>query len=287
MRQQSDFAKSALWTELLIASDRDYFAAGAILRPVPGGRLALMPGARHAQAGAVLLLDDPRPALCDARGWHDTLARACAAAGVERIRFYTAAADDDLARALAGAGFRRSTEVAMAAPAAAIAAGKPPDARQWTFRAVTSALLWRAKRALHERTPERPDGKAIDAAAWALLEQGKVDAGYMSAWLIESRGTPVGSFGLSRSGELARFKNIFVVPEERGRGAASAAVRWVARRALDQQLAAIGCFVLPGENGERLYRRLGLVAVGRQWEWTSAVSSRAASVLPVFRRAVG
>ena len=158
----------------------------------------------------------------------------------------------------------------MAASAIRILATGDDDANAgWSIREVTTPALWRTKRSLHELTPERPDGKAVDAASWVRLERGKVRAGYMSAWLIERSGEPCGAFGLSFTPQMVRFKNLFVAPQHRARGAASAALRLIAREVLARGYRTIGCFALAGGRSERLYVKAGFTKVGHQVEWTA------------------
>jgi len=300
MRRSSSDLTSRCWTDVLIESDRRYFAAGATLYHLPGGRLAAMPGLEQFSAGAVVLVDDPGRIVDEPHAWRATAAQLCAKRGAGLLRFYTAAWEPELVRALKSAGLQSGDELAMIASATRIlATGDVDDDAAWSIREVTTRAHWREKRFLHEVTPDRPDGKPVDAASWVRLERGKVRTGYMSAWLIERRGEPCGAFGLSfprrrpRGPALVRLKNLFVAPEHRTRGAATAALRLIARKVLLRSRDAgdansmIGCFVLPGAASRRVYERAGFEAVGRQIEWIAPVVALADRMRRADRRAVG
>lgn len=290
MRRSTSDTSFRRWTDLLIESDRRYFAAGATLHRVPGGRLAAMPGLTGFPAGAVVLVDDAAVIVRDPSAWREAAAFVCAKHNAQLLRFYTPTTDSKLTRALASAGLSSAHELAMVASVKRVLASGGGDDAGWSIREVDTPALWHEKRRLHELTPERPDGKAVDAASWVKLERGKVKAGYMSAWLIERAGEACGAFGLSfpathehaQSPTLVRFKNIFVAPEHRTRGAATAALRLIAREVLARGADSgamntmIGCFVLPDAHSQRVYERVGLRVVGRQVEWMApaAASSR-------------
>jgi GNAT superfamily N-acetyltransferase len=269
MRQLVSETTAHRWTDLLIESDRSYFAAGATLHPVPGGHLAAMPALASFSAGAVVLLDAPGAILSGPHAWREATVAVCAKRGAALLRFYTVATEPKLMRALKSAGLASAQELAMAASAIRILATGDDDAAGWSLREVTTRALWRTKRRLHELTPERPDGKPVDAESWVRLERAKVRAGYMSAWLIERDGEACGAFGLSFTPQMVRFKNLFVAPEHRARGAASAALRLIAREVLARGFRTIGCFALAGGRSERLYVKAGFTKVGSQVEWTT------------------
>lgn len=224
----------------------------------------------------------------------------CAQHGARLVRFYTPASEPKLVGTLESVAFESADEIAMAASAKRILASGDVDAGAgWTIREVTTGALWRKKRLLHELTSDRPDGKPVDAASWVRLERGKVRAGYMSAWLIEREGEPCGAFGLSfpprraAGPALVRFKNLFVAPEHRAQGAATAALHLIAREVLARSRDAgdansmIGCFVLPGAASQRVYERVGFAAVGRQIEWLAPVVGASDRVRRDRRSAVG
>ena len=291
MRRSTPDTSSRRWTDLLIESDRRYFAAGATLHRVPGGHLAAMPGLTRFSAGAVVLVDDLAAIVGDPSAWREAAAFVCAKRNAGLLRFYTAATEPKLTRVLESAGLSSEHELAMAASVKRVLASGGDDVDAgWNIREVTTPVLWREKRHLHELTPERPDGKSVDAASWVKLERAKVRAGYMSAWLIERDGQFCGAFGLSfpatrertQSPMLVRFKNLFVAPEYRTQGAATAALRLIAREVLVRghdtraMNTRIGCFVLPDAHSQRVYERVGLRVVGRQIEWTAPVASQLA-----------
>jgi RimJ/RimL family protein N-acetyltransferase len=300
MRLSASATSSRRWSDLLIESDRQYFAAGATLHRVPGGHLAAMPGLTRFPAGAVVLVDDPGAIVRDPSAWRESAAFVCAKRNAALLRFYTPAKNPKLTRALESAGLASEHELAMAASVKRIlASGGDDDDACWSIREVNTPALWREKRRLHELTPERPDGKAVDAASWVKLERSKVKAGYMSAWLIARDDEACGAFGLSfpatreraQNPALVRFKNLFVAPAHRARGAATAALRLIAREVLARgsdtraMNTMIGCFVLPDAHSQRVYERVGFRVVGRQLEWIAPVASRRAR--EVRRNVVG
>jgi hypothetical protein len=267
-------SKANRWADLVIDSDRRYFAAGAALHRVPGGHLAVMPRLATLSAGAVVLVDDVGAILANPTAWRDETLSVCATAGASELRFYTRADDARLERALASTGMSMHAEIAMVGSAAEIVGTESARGTRWRFREVTTPALWRSKERVHARTPERPDGKAADAESWVRLERAKVAAGYMSPYLIEQGGDACGAFGLSFTSELLRFKNFFVAPAQRRCGAASAALRWMAREALARGIDVVGCVVLPESVGKRLYAGIGFVEVGRQLEWRLPIAER-------------
>ncbi len=271
----------------MIESDRRYFAAGSTLQRVPGGRLAVMPELAPLSAGAVVLVDDPGAILANPTAWRDETLAICANAGATELRFYTQATHSRLTNALLAAEMDLHAEIAMVRSAAELVGTEKAEAGPWSVREVTTPALWRSKAALHARTPERPDGKPADAESWVLLERGKIEAGYMSPYLIERSGEACGAFGLSFTPELLRFKNFFVAPEGRRCGAASAALRWIGREALVRGIEAVGCFALPDSTGQRLYERVGFVEVGRQLEWRFPIAARRGREERLLRNAVG
>lgn len=275
------------WTSLLLESDRRYFAAGAELVAVPGGCLAVMPQLAALSAGAVVLVDDVGVILSDPIAWRDEALAICASAGATELRFYTPADDARVEIALASTGMSMDVEIAMAGFATAILKTECARDRSWRCREVATPELWRSKERLHARTPERPDGKAADARSWFQLEREKVIAGYMTPYLIEKNGESCGAFGISATPEMLRFKNFFVAPAYRRCGAASAALRWIARESLARGIDAVGCVVLPGSVGERLYAGLGFVSVGRQLEWRMPTAERTVVARRALRDAVG
>jgi hypothetical protein len=109
----------------------------------------------------------------------------------------------------------------------------------------------------------------------------------MTPYLIERDGEACGAFGLSFTPEMLRFKNYFLVPGHRAQGGGSSVLRLIARAALARGIAVVGCFVLPGSDGERLYARNGFVSVGRQLEWITPAAASARAERRATRNAVG
>jgi RimJ/RimL family protein N-acetyltransferase len=261
-----------------------------------------MPGLTRFSAGAVVLVDDLGAIVRDPSAWRDAAAFVCAKRNAGLLRFYTASTEPKLSRALESAGLTSEHELAMAASVKRVLESSGgDDVAGWSIREVTTPALWREKRRLHELTPERPDGKAVDAASWVKLERAKVRAGYMSAWLIERDGEACGAFGLSypatreraQSPTLVRFKNLFVAPEHRAQGAATAAVRLIAREVLASGFDSramntmIGCFVLPDAHSQRVYERVGLRVVGSQLEWLAPTAAASQLTKESRRNVVG
>jgi RimJ/RimL family protein N-acetyltransferase len=232
-----------------------------------------MDGLAHFSIGAVLLVDDPQPIVENASTWCDAARDACAASSAAELRFYTPSSDTTLTRALSATGMMPATEIAMAGGASRLAIGASVgEGTTWRLREVSTEALWALKDAVHARTPERPDGKSADSRAWVGAERRKVDAGYMTPYLIEHDGEACGAFGLSFMPDLLRVKNFFLEPSYRAKGGASAALRLIAQAALARGIEAVGCFALPGSVGERLYASNGFVEVGRQLEWITPAS---------------
>jgi GNAT superfamily N-acetyltransferase len=265
------------WTRILIEDDRRYFAAGARTVAIRGARLMLMGGLEEYPTGAVLLVDDPRAIIDAPARWLEQAAAAARREGATVLRFYTPGEDPALEFALRSTGIESAIELAMAAPAAEVARSSScADAKRWHIDLVDSADDWARKRSLHHITPERPDGKLMAAEQWVRLEKGKVDAGYMDAYLVEHEGEPAAAFGLSAAPGLLRLKNIVVSPRHRRLGAGMAILHRLAHHAIESGTEMVGLFAIPDSDGLRLYEHCGIATVGVQLEWSLPLSSTSA-----------
>ncbi len=253
-------ASAAAALEDLLASERAYFRADAVVEEVGGCELARMPGLEPVGAGAVLWPAD--------RGrisptGLDAIEARLGNLGVSTARIYVAARESSADDALSALGYRVREEVAFV-----IAAHEDRTAAAVTLREIRTPEDWRAKQEVHEAADETPDGHAASVLAWIELERRKARTGRMKVFLTEKDARVVGAVAAMASGDMIRMKNLVVHPDARRSGAGIGTVRAFAALAAKQGKSWVGCFGLRGATGELLYRSAGMLPVGSQWEWS-------------------
>lgn len=247
----------------LIESDRSYFERGARLVGLPGAVLAHMPTFRDIPAAAVVHRVDPGAVLPDPLTWIVTVETIATDLGLPRSRFLLDRSTPELELALTMLGYQSRAEYGLLRPAA-------PVETRVQLVPIRDDTDWSRKLGVHAPTENGPDGFALDPHRWVTFEQAKQAAGYFTLYLAMQEGVPCGSFGVNCTGKLLRLKNLVVAPTHRRRGIGAAILDAVSNMAHSRGLAAVGCFSLPGGQGDPFYRAMGfheaIVQVG--WDRT-------------------
>lgn len=246
-----------------IESDRAYFEMGSELQQLDGATMAWMPGLSASPGATVIYRVDADAVGDGGSAWVAAAEKAMADKGAKLCRIYL---DDRHGRAddiLGSAGYVARDELVFvdSVPAAAIGL---------TLRRVESDTDWARKLRFHQSADRTPDGHDNAAADWVELERRKCRAG-MEAYLAELDGEVVGAVGAIRCDGFVRTKNLVVAPDRRRRGVGRAmlgAIDALARgRGLSQQCV----LAVKGEEGELLYRAVGMTMIGFQVEWSKPI----------------
>lgn len=250
------------WSRDLLESDRRYFEAGAESIPIEAATIARMRGAELLAAGCVV----QRVAVAEiperADAWLAEVETRLQSLGSPRARIYLDQPAPGLEAALARSGYRSRVEIGFvragdpAQPAPIVELAQADDEHGWS-----------ARRKIMERCRLGPDGHQADPDLWVDLERRKCRAGYLRPYLISGGGGVVGATCVATCGSLLRLKNLFVDPDCRRRGVATAAAIRAARLAEQESHAATGCFAVEGGPGVAVYTPAGFVDVTRQTEW--------------------
>lgn len=247
----------------LIESDCRYFDAGATLAPLDGGVLASMPGLERVLGAAVLQRVSPADLRSAPDDWVSAAVSRFQALGCAAARVYVQEVAGPLIDALVAAGFRRRVEIGYLAPASRSAHEGVVE-----LRAIKGEDDWEAKRKLHAGADVAADGHATAAEDWVELEQRKSEGGQMTPYFIEVDGDVCGGVSTLEVGGVLRAKNVFVHPDRRRTGIATATMHLLSRRAAEMGKDALGIFGVPGNPGNAVYVRLGMEPAVRQYEWT-------------------
>lgn len=245
-----------------IDSDRAYFEMGAELQPLDGATMAWMPGLSASPGTTVIYRVDANVVADD---WIAAAEKAMAAEGASLCRIYLDQRHERADAILRGAGYVARDELVFVDSV-------PPAAIHVTLLRVESDADWAHKRWFHQNADRTPDGHDNSAADWVELERRKCDAG-MEAYLAELDGEVVGAVGAIWCDGFVRAKNLVVAPHRRRRGVGRAmlgAMGTLGRaRGLPQQ-----CVVaVKGEEGELLYRAMGMTMIGFQVEWSKPIGA--------------
>ena len=247
-----------------IESDCTYFEMGADVRLLDGATMAWMPGLTRSPAAAVIHRVDAEAIARGGAGWIARAEAALAEIGARLSRVYLEAPHERAGAALRSAGYVAREELVF------LDSLPDPEVRI-VLRPVESPSDWAEKLRFHAAADETPDGHGNLAADWVELERRKCGAG-METYLAELDGEVMGAVGAIWCGGFVRAKNLIVAPERRRRGMA---------RAIIGSLAALGrtrgvtsqCFVaVRGEQGELLYRSVGMAMIGFQVEWSRPIA---------------
>ena len=243
-----------------IESDRTYFELAAEVGRLAGATLAGVPGLAHSPAGAVVHRVDPDAIADGGAAWIGMAETAMAGIGAGLYRIYLDGPDERADAVLRAAGYVARDELVFLDCL-------PNPSLDVMLRPVASGIDWAAKLHFHEAADRTPDGHGNGTADWVELERRKCRAG-MNAYLAELDGEVVGAVGAIWCGDFVRTKNLLVAPGSRRRGIARAMIGRLAvlgrQRGVSKQ-----CFLaVGGEQGEQLYRSMGMAMIGMQVEWS-------------------
>lgn len=250
----------------LIESDRTYFERGARLVALPGALLAHMPAFRTVPAGSAVHRIDPHALLPDPLTWVVAVETIVADLGLSRSRFFVERHAPELDLALTMLGYRSRMESGLVRRAA-------PVESSVELVPVVSDDDWSRKLGVHSALEDGPDGFVLDPAHWVGFEKAKQSAGYYTLYLAIRDGVACGAVGFHVSGRLLRLKNLVVAPTHRRRGVGAAILDAAVAMAHTRGLAAVGCFVMPGELGDTLYRANGFTDLVTQTGWDRTLTA--------------
>ena len=249
-------------SDCLLANDRAYFRAGAVIETIGACRIVRVSSCPDLSTACVVE--------CDSIDLDNLriVWRRLAELNIFEFRTYLRGErQDDVLESLR---CDLSVEAAYHAAVEEHAPRRIPDHIQ--IRPISRADD-AIKIALLNEDSARPDGKDSPAKDYIELERIKIEAGYMKGFLIEVENEPAGFFTLSPQGDLVRMKNLFSAPRIRGAGCGSAIIAFAEQYALMTGRKHIGVFAIRGGAGERLYTRNGLKVVGAQTEYSARVAS--------------
>lgn len=244
--------------QALLEDDRNYFRAGATRIDEDSFTILLLEGSQHIPAGCLIEIDHA-PSFSELADISHALTRLEAA----YVRFYLPG--EIKAPHLEGLGFQRLTEAALAKPVESPLA----YSEAFTVRPITKADDDIKIKLLASDTA-RPDGKTTSAHDYVAMERAKIDAGYMTAYMVEYEGVPSACYALSSGDNFVRMKNLFTHARLRGRGCGTVIVRHAEQVAAQLGKAFMGVFGMPESAGMRLYRRTGHQQVGTHTEFIIA-----------------
>lgn len=245
----------------VIGSDVRYFELAARIESIADARLAWMPGLADLPAGCVVVdADAGRDRAYPAEELDAVEKRVRALGG--RVRLYLRGRAPALEVVLRRRGYAFREETCL------VVRGGIAAPRTVGLEPVEDSDGWEIKRALHERSPDPPDGHEVDSARHVELERRKVETGHMRAWLIRDAvdGTVAGTVCTLEHGEILRMKNLLVDRAQRRRGIGSAAMAElaaIARRAGME----LGIVSVGNAPSAAMYHRREIVPVARWMEW--------------------
>jgi GNAT superfamily N-acetyltransferase len=246
-----------------IESDAVYFEMGAELKQLGGATMAWMPGLTSSPAAAVIHRVDPE-ALADGGGpWIARAEAAMGDVGAILCRIYLDDRHQGAEAALLSAGYAAREELVFVD-------ALPDPSLNLALRPITRQDDWAEKLRFHQSADRTPDGHGNQAEAWVELERRKCQAG-MAAYLAELDGEVVGAVGAIWREGFARTKNIVVAPSRRRRGIARAMLGSIAALGRERGVSEQCVLAVRGEQGELLYRALGMTMIGSQFEWSKPI----------------
>jgi ribosomal protein S18 acetylase RimI-like enzyme len=250
-----------------IESDCSYFEMGARVDQLDGATLAWMPGLTASPGAAVIHRVDPHVMAEGGVRWFARAEAAMTDVGAALSRIYLDDRYEPTDSLLRGAGYVARDELifidALPEPSIGLTLGR-----------VSSEADWARKLDFHLAAGETPDGHGNHILDWVELERRKCGAG-MESFLAELDGAIVGAVGAIWCDRFVRTKNLIVAPQCRRQGIARAMLGKIAelgrRRGLHEQCV----LAVRGEQGELLYRALGMAMIGMQVEWSKPIPGAA------------
>lgn len=246
----------------LIESDRRYFEQGARRRTLTGAEAAWLDGMADLPSAGVVHRVVPSE-VADPAAWVSELTAAQRDLGFTRGRIYLDEACEPLERQLGAEGWTMRREPALIA-----VEGVPPSrGPSVELLPVVTDEDWAAKEAVHRADGIRPDGHPAPASRWVAMEQARVAAGELDAWLVLREGIVCGTVLSMAVDGILRTKNLVVHPEHRRTGVGLGVLGRLEDLARKHGLV-LGTFSVVGEVGELLYRAATMQPVAEQREWS-------------------
>jgi GNAT superfamily N-acetyltransferase len=197
--------------------------------------------------------------------------------GLARSRFFLDQPAPELELALTMLGYRSRMETGLLRAAA-------PRKSSVELTPIATDEDWSSMLAIHSGMDAGPDGFVIDPIHWTGFAKAKQTAGYFTLYLAQRDGVTCGAVGFRGTRHLLRLKNLVVAPTHRRRGVGAAILDAAAAMAHARGLAAVGCFALPGEAGDALYRSNGFVPATSQMGWDRALTAQIPARLAARKR---
>ena len=247
-----------------VESDCRYFEMGAQTRALDGATLAWMPGLTTSPGAAVIQRVDPQAIADGGSAWIEDVERAMGSIGATLSRIYLESRHDSADAILRGAGYVSRDELVFVDEI-------PESPLGLSLRPIETDADWADKLAFHEAADRTPDGHPNRATEWVELERRKCNAG-MTAYLAELDGEVVGAAGAIWMENFIRTKNLVVAPHRRRLGVGRAILGRIGALGAQRGLSNQCVLAVKGEEGELLYRAMGMTMIGTQIEWSRQLS---------------
>lgn len=264
-RAGSPSLDSAVLGEALLESDRRYFQLGAVRRKLPGAEMVWIEDMADLPAAGVVHRVDLAETI-DPGEWVGEVTAALLDAGFRHGRIYLDEPFEPLEAQLDADGWTMRLEPGL------VALGNVPGRTQIELVPVLSHDDWAAKERVHHADGKRPDGHDAPASRWVAMEQVRVAAGGLEAWLVIREGIVCGTVCTMADDTVLRNKNLVVHPDHRRTGVGLSVLSKLHEMARDRGLV-LGTFSVAGEDGELLYRAANMSVVVEQREWSRPLES--------------
>lgn len=250
-----------------IESDCSYFEMGAELKRLDGAIMAWMPGLTASPGAAVIHRADPDAIADGGRSWIATTEAAMAGVGAQLCRIYLDGRHERADELLRSAGYVARDELVFLDSVA-------DPALDVSLRPIVSDADWATKLRFHEAAGQTPDGHGNFARDWVELERRKCRGG-MESFLAYFDDEVVGAIGAIWCEGFARAKNLVVAPGRRRRGIGGSMLGGIAALGHECGISEQCVLAVRGEQGELLYRSMGMTMIGFQVEWSKPIGNAA------------
>jgi len=250
-----------------IESDCTYFEMGAELKHLDGATMAWMPGLTGSAGAAVIHRVDHDAIAEGGAAWIANAESAMAGVGAKLCRIYLSDRHELADEHLASAGYVARDELIFLDSVA-------DPSLNVRLQPVRSEAEWAMKLKFHGAADQTPDGHGNIAGDWVELERRKCRSG-MEAYLAHLDGEVVGAVGAIWCEGFARAKNLVVTPDRRRRGIGRAMLGGIAALGRTRGVSEQCVLAVRGEQGELLYRAMGMAMIGLQVEWSKRIGDPA------------